>query len=186
MGKVAHGQDRSETIGPILELVGIVEVSVTEPFSPSEKFSTGSGEVEFDNISTNFSTFFLLGNKMEMPVVRDISCYMLTKKTANGAVIAELAELAKFTEEAEIGTTLSEIYSLLVKQANGEEGVLLNDGSANIFYVNCPSGMLRTVSLQWRGGWFVGTPSNTCELVDGTQVFSGEDRLHVPRMMNLQ
>jgi hypothetical protein len=72
----------------------------------------------------------------------------------DGPIINELGG------EAKAETTLSEMFSLMEKQKNGESGVLLNNGYANIFYIRDQNGVLRAVGVDWDdGGWYVGAYS---------------------------
>jgi hypothetical protein len=53
-------------------------------------------------------------------------------------------------------TTLTEIYATMEAQPNGENGSLLNNGWANIFYIVDINGTLRAVGVRWIGeGWIV-------------------------------
>jgi hypothetical protein len=53
-------------------------------------------------------------------------------------------------------TTLTEMFALLQKQANGKKGDLLTSGYANIFYVRDRTGVLRAVGADWYdAGWSV-------------------------------
>jgi len=84
-------------------------------------------------------------------------------------IIAELGG----NEKAE--TTLTEVFSLMEKQPNGEEGALLNNGWWNILYVKDQNGVLRTVSVCWLvDGWNVYARSvgDPYGWYDGYQVFS--------------
>ena len=59
-------------------------------------------------------------------------------------------------EDGKEETTWGEIYSLMLAQSRGQEGTLLNTGSANIFYVLDADGELRSVFVSWHGGgWSV-------------------------------
>jgi hypothetical protein len=61
------------------------------------------------------------------------------------------------------------------KQKNGEDGVILNNGYANIFYVKDESGVLRAVNVRWNDyGWSVDASSveDPGRWRDGVQVFS--------------
>jgi hypothetical protein len=72
----------------------------------------------------------------------------------DGPIIAELGG------EEKSETTLSEMFSLMEKQGKGEDGVLLNNGYANIFYIRDLAGVLRAVGVRWGGGgWGVGADS---------------------------
>jgi len=48
------------------------------------------------------------------------------------------------------------MFSPMEKQKNGEDGVLLNNGYANIFYIRDQNGVLRAVRVYWDdGSWRV-------------------------------
>lgn len=56
--------------------------------------------------------------------------------------------------EAKAETSITEIYSMILAQANGASGALFNDGRLNIFYVRDTTDVLRAVYLSWSvGGW---------------------------------
>lgn len=60
--------------------------------------------------------------------------------------------------EAKVETTIPEIYALLERQGNGEDGALLTNGHSNIFYVREASSIrgLCAVGVYWVGdGWNV-------------------------------
>ena len=60
-------------------------------------------------------------------------------RSVDGPILAELGG------EAKAETTLTEVYSLMEAQKNGENGPLLTNGYANIFYVRDVNGALRAV-----------------------------------------
>jgi hypothetical protein len=67
------------------------------------------------------------------------------------------------------------MFSLMEKQGKGEEGVLLNSGYANIFYINDYAGVLRAVRVSWDGdGWgvYASSVEDPHGWFDGYQVFS--------------
>ena len=89
----------------------------------------------------------------------------------------DFAKVKRITElggEEKAEVTLSEIWRLMVRQANGEKGVLLINGLANIFYVPDVSGVLRTVYVYWLvGGWYaLADVLDDGGWGDGYQVFS--------------
>jgi hypothetical protein len=93
----------------------------------------------------------------------------LSRSSVDGPIIAELGGEAKSV------TTLTEIYSLMEVQPNGESGPLLTNGYANIFYVRDVKGVLRAVGVCWSGGgWYVGAGgvARPSAWDDGRQVFS--------------
>lgn len=74
----------------------------------------------------------------------------LLKSSVDGPIIKELGG------EAKAETTLTEMFSLMEKQKDGGDGVLLNNGCANIFYIRDKNGVLRAVSVLWfDDGWYV-------------------------------
>ena len=93
----------------------------------------------------------------------------LSRSSVDGPIIAELGG------EAKAETTVAEVYALMEAQKNGENGSLLTNGYANIFYVRDAKGVLRSVDVYWiDDGWFV----NADDVADpdawrvGGQVFS--------------
>lgn len=58
-----------------------------------------------------------------------------------------------------IDEVMGTIDDLISKQPNGEEGVLLTNGYANVFYTTCKDGVVRAVFCSWdadRGKWHLG------------------------------
>lgn len=78
--------------------------------------------------------------------------FNLNEAAAGSAIIADLGG----EDRAEVA--LSQIWRLLERQPNGEEGVLLTNGYANIFYVRNITGVLVVVTVVWialKNGWQV-------------------------------
>ena len=93
----------------------------------------------------------------------------MPRKPGEAAIIPELGG------ETKVETTLSEMFSLIRKQPDGEEGVLLNNGWANILYIRDQNGVLRAVGVRWGdGGWGVdaGSVEDSGGWDAGHQVFS--------------
>ena len=127
--------------------------------------------VKISAVWYDFTALFLSGDgKTEDPISEQTLRYCkLRQSSVDDPIITELGG------EAKAETTLSEMFSLMEKQKNGEDGVLLNNGYANIFYIRDQKGALRTVNVRWRGdGWVVRAYSveNPRRWVDGFQVFS--------------
>lgn len=141
----------------ILELVSTVRISATTiKFIAKEKFVpdlSDKAKVRIRFIGENFTSYFLSGNgKIEGPIPETTLRYhKLRQSSEDGPIIAELGGGKK----AE--TNLSEMTSLMERQGRGEPGVLLNNGYANIFYIEDQNGVLRTVLVGWDGGgWDLG------------------------------
>lgn len=127
-------------------------LATTQKFVAKYKFRKDSKEVKFYGIWDNFTNRFLAGNgKIEEPLGEQVLRYgNLTKNSVDGPIIEELGG------EAKAETTLTELYDLLKKQANGEDGDLLTNGYANIFYIRDIEGVLRAVRVYWFDcGWDV-------------------------------
>ncbi len=155
----------------LLEAIGAVKVTVEEKFVAKEKFREDSKEVKFYGIWSNFTKWFLSSEgTIEEPVGdQELRYGKLIKGSVDGPIIEELGG------EAKAETTLSEMYTLLKEQSNGEDGVLLTNGYANIFYVHDTSGVLRAVNVIWFvGGWRVSAYSvvHPLDWNAGFQVFS--------------
>ncbi len=156
----------------LLDILGTVKTSATtERFVAKQKFVKDSKEIKFYGIWDNFTAWFLAGDgKIEEHVGEQTLSYgNLTKDSVDGPIIEELGG------EAKVETTLSAIYGLLLKQPKGEEGALLTNGYANIFYVRDVNGTLRAVDASWHdGGWYVYASSveSTLAWDAGGRVFS--------------
>lgn len=144
----------------LLESLGIVAITAaTTSFVAKEKFvrdTSRNAKVKISYLGDNFKAWFLNGDgKTEDPEsVQTLRYHKLRQSSVDGPIIAELGgrELAE--------TTLSEMFSLMEKQGKGEDGVLLNNGYANIFYIKDSAGVLRAVYVGWGGGgWGVNARS---------------------------
>jgi hypothetical protein len=143
-----------------LELVSTVQVSATtNKFVSKDNFvvnTTCNAPVKISIVRSNFTNWFLLGEgKIEDTISEQALHYhKLRKVSVDDSIITELGG------ETKVETSLTEIFSLMEKQKNGEDGVLLNNGYVNIFYVRDISSILRGVCVGWRSdGWFVGARS---------------------------
>ena len=163
-----------------LELVSTVLVpATTSKFIAKTKFVVNTkrnAPVKISAVWDNFTTWFLSGSgKIEDPMnVQTLRYHKLRKTSVDGPIIAELGG------EAKAETTLSEMFFLMEKQKNGESGVLLNNGYANIFYIRDQTGVLRAVGVRWSGdGWSVLAISveGPGEWRGGSQVFSRDSVL---------
>ncbi len=160
----------------LLNQIGTLTMSATTvKFIATEKFvvnTTNSARVKISGIGDNFTNWFLADNgKIEELTNEQVLCYAnLLKSSVDGPIITELHG----EEKAE--TSLSEMYSLMEKQGNGQNGVLLtSDHVVNIFYIRDARGVLRAVFVRWIvGGWRVVAfeVSDPHGWDDGSRVFS--------------
>jgi hypothetical protein len=173
-GQVAQ-VTQPKTKPSILELVSTVVVSATtSKFVAKDKFVVNTkrnAPVKISAVWDNFTSWFLSGDgKTEDPISEQTLRYhKLRKSSVDGPIITELGG------EEKSETTLTEMFSLMEKQKNGEDGVLLNNGYANIFYIRDQNGVLRAVVVLWNGGgWRVdaGSVGHPFRWDDGRQVFS--------------
>ena len=162
----------SESEAKILQFVSTVNTSATTAqFVVKEKFIvdiSNQAKVKIRYLGSNFIEWF--GEKIEEPIDGQVlDCHKLLKKSIDKPIIAELGG------EEKSETTLAEIYDLIAQQADGRDGILLNNGKANIFYARDINGVLRAVHVYWSvDGWFVYAYSVELPLAwyDGRQVFS--------------
>lgn len=137
----------------LLELVGTITISATtKKFVVKERFVLSIGSdvaVKISYLGDNFKAWF--SEKTEEPFAGStIQSFKLRQSSLDQPIITELGG------EAKAETTLAEIYALMERQKNGEHGILLANGWANIFYVRDASGVLRAVRVYWcDGGWDV-------------------------------
>lgn len=178
-GQVAQ-VTQPKTKPSILELVSTIVVSATTAkLVAKEKFvinTKRNAPVKISYLGDNFKAWFLNGDgKTEDPISEQTLRYhKLRQSSVDGPIIAELGG------EAKAETTLSEMFSLMEKQKHGEDGVLLNNGWANIFYIKDSAGVLRAVRVFWDGvGWciFAGSVEYSYRWRDGYQVFSRNSAL---------
>lgn len=173
---------------PLLTLVGNVKIRLATNFVVGEFFKVNTKKnapVKISYVGDNFKAWYLLPSVSEEAVPEDGPCrtpgaqhsavetvlryQALSRYSFDGPIITELGG------EAKGETVLAEIFVLMAKQSNGEEGALLNSGYANIFYVRDVNLVLRAVSVNWNGGgWFVCAGSVKCPYgwLAGCRVFS--------------
>ncbi len=155
----------------LLELMGTVKVNISKKFILGKYLFDNPGKIKLYYLGDNFKEWFMAGaSKQEEPVgEQELLNTKLTEKSFDVQIIEELGGKAK----AE--TTLSEMFAQIEKQPNGQEGALLTNGYANIFYCRDTGDVLRAVCVFWRTyGWYVradsvGYPSAR---IAGDQVFS--------------
>jgi hypothetical protein len=110
------------------------------PFKADDTFFNKKSGVKMVRHGDNFTSWFT-GKVEENPSEGTLVPFTLTKRAYDREIIADLGG----EEKAEV--TLAEIWRLMERQANGQEGALLTDGWANIFYVRDVNGMLRAVDV---------------------------------------
>lgn len=165
----------AQVIANLLKLVSTVVIpTTTTKFVAKDKFVINTGRnapVKINFIGDHFTEWFLSGKgKNEEPISEHALRYAkLRKSSTDGPIIAELGG------EEKSETMLSDTFSLMEKQKNGEDGALLSNGYANIFYIKDRAGVLRAVDVRWHDdGWYVYAYSveNPNRWDDGSQVFS--------------
>jgi hypothetical protein len=134
---------------PILELVGTVAISATAEKFVVKNYIKKLRKTRKVYTGSNFEERFF--NKTVDPIDKSTLRY---HKLLNGSVDKYiLAELGG-NEKAE--TILAEMFASIELQPNGEDGALLTNGYANIFYIRDDNGVLWAVYCRWRdGGWRV-------------------------------
>ncbi|MCH7828825.1 hypothetical protein IH982_03145 [Patescibacteria group bacterium] len=129
---------------PFLEEGGTAMIpATTEQFVVREKFVRGNTLF----LGMNFEGWFE-GKTEEAVMETELRYATLTGSLVGRPILAELGDKAE--------TTLAQIWALMERQPNGEEGVLLTGGWENVFYVRDVNGELRVVYVS-RGGssWLV-------------------------------
>jgi hypothetical protein len=145
--------------------------ATTKKFVAKDNFVVDTGrnaKVKIAHLSDNFKTWFMGVTEEAFPG-STIYGRQLKKSSVDVPILTELGG----QEKAII--TLTELYAAMAAQPNGEDGDLMNNGRANIFYIPDNTGTLRVVDVHWNVfGWFVsaysvGVPSDWRV---GYQVFS--------------
>ncbi len=137
------------------------------PFKADDTFFNEKSGVKMVTHGGDFTSWFT-GKVEEDAPGEMLVPFTLTRNANDSEIIADLGG------EAVAEVTLTEIWRLMVAQANGGEGALLNNGWANIFYVRDREGVLRAVCVGWSdGGWHAGASAlGGLRWRDGRQVFS--------------
>ena len=156
----------------ILESLGTITIpATTERFIAKNRFvvdTSKKAKVKISFLGDNFRKNFL--NKIEEAIPETILRHReLRKSSRDIPIINELGG----DDKSE--TTLSEMFALMEKQPNGEDGHLLTNGYANVFYVRGHDGVLWSVYCYWYDdSWYVRTRSvdDPLEWNAGYRVFS--------------
>jgi hypothetical protein len=151
----------------LLELVSTVPTVAAQKFKASDFFTVGTKNgVRIGYVSDNFKARF--GKKVEEDVpAGNVNAHNLLQASLDPPIITELGDKHE--------TSLSEVSQLMTAQGNGENGTLLTNGYANIFYVRDTEGTLWAVHVSWHSdGWNVYADSveNPGEWNAGIQVLS--------------
>ena len=161
-------EDRIIEFEELFESVNAVEaISVAGKFVAKEYFTVGANNgVKIVQLGESFKRNFL---DKEESLVGEITLHYgkLFRKTLSNAIIENLGG------ENNSETSLGEMFALLKRQGNQENGSLLTNGFANIFCVRNIKGVLRMVRGYWfRGGWNIfDYPSDSGEWGEGDQIF---------------
>ena len=158
----------------ILLKIGEVTFPRTLRFVPSENFiiDTSDGtKVKISYLGKNFPVWFLDKIETDTP-----SLTLVYSKLLKGANNTEIISTIGGEDKAEV--FLSEIFHQISEQPNGENGILLNNGDVNFFYVRDVSGILRTIRILWQNdAWEIHAilPHDILNLPiwkEGSQIFS--------------
>jgi hypothetical protein len=121
--------------------------AANRPFKADDTFFNKKSGVKMVRHGDNFTSWFA-GKVEENAPEGTLVPFTLTRNAYDREIIADLGG----EERAEV--TLAEIWRLMERQANGQEGALLTNGWANIFYVRDREGVLRAVIVRWGDdGW---------------------------------
>ncbi|MDP2837877.1 MAG: hypothetical protein Q8O53_01190 [Candidatus Moranbacteria bacterium] len=120
----------------------------TKPFVASEFYQTGTGLYVYDTFADrlDLSAKQTVDSAPERP-------YVASLLKAN----AYDKDIRKELPDTHL-STLEDIAGLIETQPNGKSGFLLNNGWANIFYVEGKNGDVFAVDVDWRSGnreWYV-------------------------------
>jgi len=145
-----QNSDLLEFVGTVL-LPNPVTISGFVAKDNFVKDTSRKAKVRISYLVGNFTKWFLKGaGKIEDPNAAILYYYRLRTASLDAPIISELGG------ETKAQTTLTDLFSQMAKQPNGETGALLNNGWWNIFYIPDTNEVLRTVCVGWHDvGWCV-------------------------------
>ena len=159
-------------IDTILEFVGNITIPARiGKFVAKDNFAVDTSRkarVKISYLGDNFRDNFL--GKTERVISESVLRYDNIKKSSRDILI-----INELGGDDKAKTTLFEMFALMEMQANGENGHLLANGYANIFYICDMTGILWAVFCRWGGGgWLVHACSvgRPHDWFDGYRVFS--------------
>jgi hypothetical protein len=135
----------------LLELATTVAVQGARHFDAQEhlKADGPKATVKIAFVWDAFAVNLLPKVERGVPAAR-LRVHRLTRGSADAQIITELSGAHE--------TYLADLQAMLGGQPNGEEGPLLTNGSANIFYIRAHDGSLWAVYAHWfvgRAGWYI-------------------------------
>lgn len=138
-----------------------IKVGLKEKHVPNEYFKDRKGLFVYSSFEDNIL------NKAE-PTKADaefkLKSFDLEKRSTDEEIEKDLGDKHIFSET----DVCAVIAGLIEKQANGEEGILKNDGYANLFYTSS-----HVVGVGWNGGgWGVSAWFRGSRWDGGTRVFT--------------
>ncbi len=151
LASCAHGatEQAPAPATKLLELVKLVPVPAVTEFVAALKFKVGEtvdGVKISRSMGDNFKRFFLPKIEENVPAT-EIRVHKLLRNSKDLGIRAEIGEKK---EE----TTLGQLWETLKLQGNGQDGGLLTNEKANIFYITGDDGNLWAVYALWYdGGW---------------------------------
>lgn len=140
----------------ILELLMLARSipALTEQFDPSDKFTVDTSDTAVVKISycgKNFSLWMLTA-AVEARAAYELEVHSLTEDARDTDILQGAAR-------DDVDTDIAAIHYLVSQQPKGENGPLMNNGRANIFYVPRKveeQGKIRAVRRVVRVFWLVG------------------------------
>jgi hypothetical protein len=155
----------------LLEPMTMVSAPAVANFNAKTRFKDGKTieGVKFWSTGSNFDAHFMGKTEKDVPAVQ-LRAHKLRKGAKDPEIIEALGG------EAIVETNLATMWEMMKKQGQGEEGDLLVNGYANIFYIRDTKGDIWAVCCDWGAGcgWSVGA----CAISDpfdwsaGDRVFS--------------
>lgn len=142
---VLHG--RAEIVTkPILDLVTTTTLPAHDRFVVRDHFKVDTSDtapVKIGYLGENFKKHFL--DKIEEAGTEcKLRIDKLLEDSLDKPILSDLSDRAE--------TTMARVWQLLLLQPKGEEGKLLTNGFANIFYVRDDKGVLWAVYVRWYSG----------------------------------